>query len=147
VPAGGWFNLDDAFGPNRFERAVSRPGAASFTVGMPNFPAVYAIRAALEYIRGVGVEAINRAAQPLVLACLEELRKLPLEMLTPSDPDHLAGILAFRHPAAEDIHRRLLARNIHVMSHAGRLRVALHGYNTINDVTNFVAALREALAT
>ena len=48
MPAGGWFNLEDAFGPQRFERAVNRPGAAGFTVGMPNFPAVYAIRAALE---------------------------------------------------------------------------------------------------
>src|SRR5213079_775365 len=28
VPAGGWFNLEDAFGPNRFEKAVSKPGAA-----------------------------------------------------------------------------------------------------------------------
>ena len=51
VPAGGWFNLDDPFGPNRFEQAVSKPGAASFMVGMPNYPAIYAIRAALAYIR------------------------------------------------------------------------------------------------
>src|SRR5205823_6857961 len=53
VPAGGWFHLEDAFGPGRFGRAVSRPGAAGFTVGMPNFPAVYAIRAALAYLQGV----------------------------------------------------------------------------------------------
>ena len=26
VPAGGWFHLEDAFGPNRFDRAVSKPG-------------------------------------------------------------------------------------------------------------------------
>jgi len=145
VPAGGWFNLDDAFGPARFERAVSRPGAASFTVGMPNFPAVYAIRAALEYIQGVGVEAIDRAARPLVLACLEELVKLPVELLTPNEPDHVAGILAFRHPRADEIHKHLNSKQIHVMSHAGRLRVALHGYNTMADVERFVRELREAL--
>ncbi|HVC96778.1 MAG TPA: aminotransferase class V-fold PLP-dependent enzyme [Pirellulales bacterium] len=145
VPAGGWFNLDDAFGPSRFERAVSRPGAASFTVGMPNFPAVYAIRAALDYIQGVGVEAIDRAARPLVLACLEELSSLPVELLTPNEPDHVAGILAFRHPRADEIHKHLHSRQIHVMSHAGRLRVALHGYNTMADVERFVRELREAL--
>lgn len=146
APAGGWFNLEDAFGPGRFERAVSRPGAASFTVGMPNFPAVYAIRVALEYIRGVGVKAIDAAARPLVLACLEGLRKLPVELLTPPEPDHLAGILAFRHPTAEAIHKHLHSQNIHVMSHAGRLRVALHGYNTMDDVDKLLRELQHALA-
>ena len=145
VPAGGWFNLEDAFGPARFERAVSRAGAASFTVGMPNFPAVYAIRAALDYIRGVGVAAIDQAARPLVLACLAELAKLPVELLTPNEPDHVAGILAFRHPQAEALHRHLHSQNIHVMSHAGRLRIALHGYNTIGDVERLLAELRAGL--
>jgi selenocysteine lyase/cysteine desulfurase len=145
VPAGGWFNLEDPFGPNRFERAVSKPGAAGFTVGMPNYPAVYAIRAALDYLRCVGVSKIDAAARPLVLACLAELKKLPVELLTPGEPEHVAGILAFRHPKAEEIHRRLLSANVHVMSHAGRLRVAIHGYNTAEDVEEFVRALKAAL--
>jgi cysteine desulfurase / selenocysteine lyase len=145
VPAGGWFNLEDAFGPNRFDRAVSKPGAASFTVGMPNYPAVYATRAALEYVRGVGVVNIERAARPLVLACLEELKKLPVELLTPAEPEHIAGIVAFRHPTAERIHTHLHSRSVHVMSHAGRLRVAIHGYNTAADVERFVRELRAAL--
>jgi selenocysteine lyase/cysteine desulfurase len=146
VPAGGWFNLEDAFGPNRFERAVSKPGAAGFMVGMPNYPAIYAIRSALEYIRGLGVANIDRHARPLTLHCLEEVRKLPVELLTPVEPDHVAGILAFRHPKAEAIHRHLLASNVHVMSHAGRLRVAVHGYNTAEDVERLLRELRAALA-
>lgn len=145
VPAGGWFHLEDAFGPARFERAVSKPGAASFAVGMPNYPAVYATRAALEYIRAVGVERIDQAARPLVLACLEELKRLPIELLTPPDPQHVAGIVAFRHPAADRIHARLHGQGVHVMSHAGRLRVAVHGYNTAADVERFVRGLTEAL--
>ena len=90
--------------------------------------------------------AIDRHARPLVLACLEELRKLPVELLTPADPDHVAGILAFRHPKADALHRHLHAKGIHVMSHAGRLRVAVHGYNTAADVERFVSELRAALA-
>lgn len=145
VPAGGWFNLRDAFGSDRFERAVSLRGAASFTVGMPNFPAVYAIRAGLEYIRDVGVEAIDRAARPLTLQCLEELRKLPIELLTPTNPGQVAGILAFRHPEAERIHAALHAAGIHVMSHAGRIRIAIHGYNTVADVERFMSVLHQAV--
>jgi selenocysteine lyase/cysteine desulfurase len=147
VPAGGWFHLQDAFGAERFERAVSRPGAAGFTVGMPNFPAVYAIRAGLEYIEQSGVAAIDQAARPLVHACLEGLAALPVERITPSRDDALAGIVAFRHPDSEAIHRHLRSRNIHVMAHAGRLRVALHGYNTVADIDAFLGALHQALAT
>lgn len=145
VPAGGWFNLQDAFGAERFDRAVSRPGAAGFTVGMPNFPAIYAIRAALDYIQQVGVAAIDRHARPLVLACLEDLKKLPVDLLTPDEPDQLAGIVAFRHAKAEAIHHHLHSRKIHVMSHAGRLRVAIHGYNTAKDVEYFLRELRTAM--
>jgi selenocysteine lyase/cysteine desulfurase len=145
VPAGGWFNLQDAFGPARFERAASLPGAASFSVGMPNYPAIYAIRAGLEYIQSVGVEAIDTATRPLVLACLEGLTKLPVELLTPVEKEALAGIIAFRHPAAEAIYGYLHAANIHIMAHAGRLRVSLHGYNTMADVEKFLGKLAEAL--
>jgi selenocysteine lyase/cysteine desulfurase len=143
--AGGWFHLEDAFGPNRFARAVSRPGAASFAVGMPNYPAIYAIRAALRYIQSVGVEAIDRATRPLVLHCLDELAKLPIDLLTPREPDRLAGILAFRHPKAEALYHHLHAANIHVMHHAGRLRIAIHGYNTTDDIARLMRSLTEGL--
>ncbi|HTI50289.1 MAG TPA: aminotransferase class V-fold PLP-dependent enzyme [Planctomycetaceae bacterium] len=145
VPAGGWYHLEDAFGPSRFERAVSRPGAPGFAVGMPNFPAVYAIRAALDYLRGIGVEAIDRAARPLVLSCLERISRLPVELLTPREPDALAGIIAFRHPQAESVHRNLREQNVHVMHHAGRIRIAIHGYNTAADVETLLCALEQAL--
>jgi selenocysteine lyase/cysteine desulfurase len=146
VPAGGWFNLQDAFGSQRFEAAVSQPGAPGFTVGMPNFPAVYAIRAALDYIQSTGVPAIEAAARPLVHACLEGLSRLPVELITPSRPAQVAGILAFRHPDAAKIHEHLLAQNIHVMSHAGRIRIALHGYNTMANVETLLSELHRVLS-
>lgn len=145
VPAGGWFHLLDPFGPGRFERAQSKPGAAGFGVGMPNYPAIYAIRAALEYLKKVGVPAIYAAAQPLTRMCLDEIAKLPVELMTPPDPGSLAGIIAFRHPQAERIHQSLHARNIHIMAHAGRLRIAIHGYNTQADIETFLRELRSAL--
>lgn len=145
VPAGGWFNLNDAFGASRFETAVSKPGAASFTVGMPNFPAVYAIRSALDFISNVGVAQIASAADPLVWACLEGLSKLPVDLITPRAPQHVAGIMAFRNPKAEEIHQRLLQNNIHTMHHAGRIRIAIHGYNTMGDVEKLLSSLAKIL--
>lgn len=145
APAGGWFNLEEPFGANRFTEARSKPGAASFAVGMPNYPAIYAIRAGLQYIQSVGVEKIEAATRPLVLHCLEELAKLPIELITPTNPDHVAGILAFRHPKADAIHAHLRSKNIHVMGNAGRLRIAIHGYNTHGNVEVLLKELKSAL--
>ena len=73
------------------------------------------------------------------------MAKLPVELLTPLDKSAVAGIIAFRHPAAEAISRRLHAQRIHIMSNAGRLRVAIHGYNTQDDITHFLRELTAAL--
>lgn len=145
VPAGGWFNLANAFEADRFERVETRPGAASFSVGMPNYPACYAVHAALKYVLNVGAARIDEHARPLVRACFDELKQLPVEMLTPDEPEALAGIIAFRHPDAERIHRVLHQHDVHVMAHAGRLRVAIHGYNIGRDIETFLRVLKEAL--
>ena len=145
VPAGGWFHLQDIWGAERFTHAKSRPGAVSFSVGMPNYPAIYAIHVGLSYIQTVGVEAIYTAAQPLVHACLEGLRQLPVTLLTPPNHESIAGILAFRHPKFEAINHRLHEQNIHVMAQAGRIRIAIHGYNTLDDVETLLQVLTSTL--
>ncbi len=151
APAGGWFNQQSAFEADRFERAAAgqgaplKPGAASFTVGMPNYPAVYAIRAGLGYVMGIGVKAIDTYARPLVKACLDGLRKLPVQMLTPPGDESLAGIVAFNHPQAARLNQALHDHNIHIMAQAGRLRVAIHGYNTAQDIERFLRTLQDAL--
>ena len=144
-PAGGWFNLQNPFEQGAGDPVASKPGAASFMVGMPNFAAIYAIRAALDHIQGVGVERIAAAAKPLVRTCLEGLAKLPIELITPQEDEGLAGILAFRHPRAAEMERRLVDSNVHVMHSAGRMRVAIHGYNTADDVERFLEALAATL--
>ena len=145
APAGGWFNIENAFAPDRFERVVHKPGASSFAVGMPNFPAVYAINAALAYLESIGIPAIADHADPLMRRCIEGLRKLPVEVITPHVPEHLAGIIAFRHAKSDLLSSRLRAANIHIMHQAGRLRVSIHGYNTMDDIERFLQTLEVAL--
>ncbi|NOY42004.1 MAG: aminotransferase class V-fold PLP-dependent enzyme [Planctomycetes bacterium] len=145
VPAGGWFNLENAFEADRFEQTKTKPGAASFSVGMPNYPAIYAIDAGLKYNQAVGVEAIDEHCRPMIQFLLDELQQMPVEMLTPTEPESLAGIVAWRHPKAEFLYNTLHEQNIHVMYHSGRLRVAVHGYNTEQDIRRLVQSLHDAL--
>lgn len=139
--AGGWFHLRNAFEADRFQRADMKSGAASFSVGMPNFAAIYALNAALRYVESVGVEAIARHADPLVAQVHTGLMELGLKPLAPAQPTNPTGILAFLHPNTAVIHAALEQENIHVMHHAGRLRIAVAGYNTAEDVGRLLAAL------
>jgi len=143
--AGGWLHLSNAFEPDRFERAIIKPGAASFSVGMPNFVSLYALNAALRYIDHVGLDAIHHHADALVEKTYQGLIDLGLTPLAPYRGERPTGIVAFRHPYAAEIAAELQRENIHVMYHAGRIRIAIHGYNTEQDVNAVLEGLRSGL--
>jgi len=68
-----------------------------------------------------------------------------VELITPREEGSLAGILAFRHPDMAALFQRLREAEVHVMHSAGRMRVSLHGYNTLADVERFLTVLSAAL--
>jgi selenocysteine lyase/cysteine desulfurase len=143
--AGGWYHLANAFEADRFQRAIPKEGAASYSVGMPNFVSLYALNASLRYIESIGVEAIARHANPLVVQAHLGLQELGLAPMAPYRPEHPSGILAFRHPQSVALHAALEREDIHVMHSSGRLRIAVHGYNTEDDVKRLLAVLGQAL--
>ena len=112
---------------------------------MPNYPAIYAVDAALSYIDQIGVSAIDAHCVPLMEICLDGLQSMGANLISPNDLSALAGIIAFVHPNAKDIYEHLHQNNIHIMSHAGRLRIAIHGYNTPADINRLLGELHTAL--
>ena len=143
--AGGWFQLSNAFDADRFERLSSKTGAASWSVGMPNFAAIYALNAGLRYLGAIGVEAVARVADPLAQALHAGLLAQGITPMAPRRQPSDSGIVAFQHPRSDAIQAALQAENIHVMHQAGRLRMAVHGYNTETDITQFLTTLDRAL--
>jgi len=140
--AGGWLHLQNAFDVDRFERAVTKTGAASFSVGMPNFVSLYALNASLRYLDEIGIAQIAAHADPLVAAAEEGLRDLGLK---PMCRWNGSGILAFQHPRSAGIHAALERENVHVMHQAGRIRIAIHGYNTKEDIDTLLRVLGQVL--
>lgn len=143
--AGGWFHLTNAFDADRFDRADSKPGASSYSVGMPNFVSLYALNASLRYLDAIGVAAISRHADPLVSRVHADLKALGLAPLAPLNADRPSGIVSFIHPRSAEIHAALEHENIHVMHHAGRIRIAVHGYNTGEDVARLSGTIGKVL--
>lgn len=144
-PAGGWFNLENAFDDSRFTKLNVKRGAASYMVGMPNNAAIYAINAALGYIDSIGVAAIEQKANALAQRCRDGIGELPVDLMGPVKLEKTSGIISFTHPDYERINNFLHKENIHVMSHAGRMRIAVHGYNDEADIDRFLETLQKAL--
>ncbi len=147
VPAGGWFNVENAFDDSRFEKVINKKGADSFMVGMPNYPAIYAINAALTYISEIGVQEIDSHCKKLVEQCRSGVAELPVELLGPANPVLPSGIIAFKYSKYEEINNALHSAGIHAMSNAGRIRVSIHGYNDENDVNRFLEVLRKVVTS
>ena len=143
--AGGWYNLANAFDSDRFERAEPFAGAKSFSVGMPSFPAIYGLRAGLEYLDGIGIGNIAAHADPMIAHIHAGLRELGIPTMSPEQPEAPSGIVSFQHERDAEIQARLLEKDVHVMHQAGRLRVSVHGYNQPEDVEIFLTALRASL--
>ena len=139
--AGGWYHVTNAFEGDRFERAVTKQGAASFSVGMPNFVALYALDAALRYVEKVGISAIAAHADPLVARVDSELKLLGVNPLCEWSERNPSGIVAFRHPESERMSIALRDAGVEVMHHAGRIRVAVHGYNRGADIDRLMGVL------
>ena len=140
--AGGWFHLENAFNDDRFERAVVKTGAASFSVGMPSFAPIYALNASLRYLEGIGIANIAAHADPLVGKADAGLRALGITPMVKLDlVNNPTGIIAFKHPEVAKFHAALEAAEVHIMHHAGRIRVAIHGYNTEADVDRLLEVL------
>lgn len=139
--AGGWYHLENAFEADRFDRAITKNGALSFSVGMPNFAALYALNAALRYVAAVGIPAISAHADPIVRTLCDGLLDLGLTPMCPLHDDRPTGIVAFMHPRSAELHAALESENVHVMHSAGRIRLAVHGYNTVEDIKHALAVL------
>jgi cysteine desulfurase/selenocysteine lyase len=141
--AGGWYHLRNAFEGDRFERADPKPGVGSFSVGMPNFVSIYALNAALRYQEGVGFSDIWERADGVTRRVVEGLGAMGVAMLCPWKG---SGIVAFLHSKSGEIHRALESKGVHVMHHAGRLRVSVHGYNTVSDADRFLSVLESVIS-
>ena len=82
--------------------AVWAPLPEKFEAGTQDAAGIYALGAALDYVEGIGYEAIERRERELVRYLYESLAALPyLELIGPSDPARHVGVVSFN---VRDIH-------------------------------------------
>lgn len=123
-----------------------RDDGGRFFTGTPNVPALYAGKAGIELVAGIGVEAIRERSQRLTSTLVAEAARAGLELRSPADAARRGGHVALDVPEGYAVCQALSAREIVVdfRPDAG-LRVAPHFYNTEEEVIAAVRAVREIL--
>ncbi len=123
-------------------RPQPSPRAEKYEGGMPAFPLLYALDAAVNLQLELGPEAIEER----VMGLGAQLRAIMLEA-GGVVPDHGSQIVTARFPGvdAAALYGRLEARNVNVSARHGALRVSAHFYNNDDDLARFRQTLGEEL--
>jgi len=141
-----------------FERSTWNELPYKFEAGTPNMSGAVGLAAAMDYVEGLGIEAVAAHEQQLLRLATDELARLPdIELV--GTAAHKASVLSFTMKGvhAHDLGTILDAEGVAVrtghhcampvMTFFGipaTARASFGCYNTTGDVLSLVAALRKA---
>lgn len=136
----GWLSVERPFAfDNRAYRLL--PGARRTELGCPAFAGIFALGAAVEYLGGLGREAIEQRVLALNAQLTDRLQATGFEVLSPGGPQRsgetLVGVADPRGAAAS-----LKQRGVLVTRKPEGLRIATHFYNDERDLETCCRALR-----
>jgi selenocysteine lyase/cysteine desulfurase len=120
-----------------------RNDAGRYECGTLNTIGIFGLRAALEFILGIGVDPIAKAVQHLADRAAEAARNRGYTLLQQRTPETAAGIVSFRR---NDIDSRLVARRLSeagfmVAPRQGWVRVSPHFYIDPQEIDRLGEAL------
>lgn len=141
------------------EGATYLDGPERFEAGLQNYGGIVGLRHAIEYLEGIGLEAVSEHERRLTIALDAGLRRVPGVTVLGPPPQRRGGITSFT-VAGADVHQVCLlldeSAGIAVRSGqhcvhswfnahgvAGTVRVSLYLYNTPGEVASFVDALEQ----
>ena len=136
----GWFGQENVFAYDVHNLHYAS-SARRFETGSPPVPNVYASRAALQLLEGVGLDVIQAHVQALAGRFIEGARRRGLALLTPEEPADRGPLVMVRSSDAPRLVELLGREGILCSTRDGALRVSLHYYNTAEDVDAVLSAL------
>lgn len=133
-----------------------------YEAGTPNIAGSYGIKAAVKYLQGVGMREIERHEERLTKLALEELSGInSIELFCPKDEKKQGGIILFGSSkisahelamALSEMENICIRSGMHCteplvssLNKDGLARASFYFYNTEEEITLFVKALKEVL--
>ena len=137
----GWMNVINAQDYGNYNY-ILKPDAGRFECGTYNLPGLLALKAALEMLHAIGIEAISARIKTLTDHLIAALTAKGYQVLSPRAAEQWSGIVSFTSPNP-DAHLamfRTLRKDHHteIALREGRLRVSPHFYNTEAQIDRLV---------
>ena len=138
----GWLNVRNALDFDHIDYTL-KSDAGRFECGSHNVPGLLGLKASLELIASIGVEAIWTQVQSLTDRLVAGLRGRGYTVVSPRNDLESSGIVSFTRDGLNTaaIAKELHARQIEIAVRAGRLRCSPHFYNTKDQVDQLLHAL------
>jgi len=138
----GWTNVA-GYADYASRDMTLRPDAGRYECGTLNTVGCYGLRAAIEFLLDVGIEAVSRAVEHLGNLVAEGVQAKGYEVLGGRPDGHRAGIVSFRKPGLEApaIVQRLRAAGITAAPRQGWVRVSPHFYIGPADIGRMLESL------
>jgi len=137
----GWFAQQDPFSFD-IHNLVYASTARRFETGTPAVPTVITSLESIKLVRSIGVEHIEAHVKSLVTYATELGEELGLDIISPKNRENLGPMFVFRAADPHKIAEELLRRNIVVSPRGPAVRVAMHAFNTRDDVERLFKSLK-----
>ena len=131
------------------EEIVFHPTAQRYEPGALNIGGIYGMKAAIDLLMGIGVEAIAARILELKKHLAGRLQSMDFEIIPPVEGANASGITTFRHPRAGigKLFRLLEENNVVASLRYDRtgteyIRLSPHFYNTVAEVDRVAEVLR-----
>jgi cysteine desulfurase / selenocysteine lyase len=135
----GWMSVLDPYAfDNRRARVVSENRRTE--MGCPAFGPIFGLGAAIDYLQGLGKDAIAERVLALNMYLTFQLQRQGFEVLSPGG-EHRSGQTLVKIEGPERARRFLQSRGVYVTEKPEGVRVSTHFYNNEHDVDVCVGAL------
>jgi selenocysteine lyase/cysteine desulfurase len=137
----GWMSVQNPFAFDNVRYQILESNQRT-EMGCPAFGEIFALGAALDYLTGIGIEAIAGRILELNMYLTQRLQREGFQVLSPAG-EHRSGETLVEVPDPRKAFRFLRDRAILVTRRAQGLRISTHFYNNEADIDACVAALME----
>ena len=117
--------------------------ASRFEGGLPNAPGIAGLNASLALMEEVGFDRIHQQAWQVSGHLICGLQRLGAQLAPCALSDRTRStIVSFQAPELERTYRFLRENRIACSMRCGYIRMGIHGYNTVEEAEQVLAALK-----
>jgi selenocysteine lyase/cysteine desulfurase len=139
----GWMNVKDAMDYGNYDYTL-KSDAGRFECGSYNVPGLLALRASIELLLEIGIDAVSQRVKHLTDHVIEGLVGKGYQIICPRSGDQWSGGVSFVSPRHD--HQPIFTslrrdHHIEIALREGRLRCSPHFYNAERQLDRLIAAL------